>query len=303
MAEKAKQLSWATRLSVLTMAALTSSLYSRVAHAALHHRHAIAAAKSVQASASTGLHTGSLLTNVPGKLILTVKSRYPDFEFTKPQKHWPHTIKLLPCLTLQAMQAIHEPHIGFAVSGMLTRYHHEFYLLPDADVRLLRKQPRHAMGTPPAAVAKPETPANSQPGSAQSVLQNLLSHHISRPVQQLVAIPPMRTAKPIPDLPQPLGDVQLPALREGSFIWNRPGRLLFNDPLQEWIFVFQSDGEGLAEAPLIMLPCRLLQRMQTRSAHQGTEIKFRVSGKITQFKGRDYLFTTYVKVAHNLGRF
>ena len=303
MAKKAKQLNPATRLSVLTAAVLVASLYGSLANAARHHRHAIAPAKTIQTKVSTALHTGSVLTNVPGKLILHIGSRYPDFEFTKPEKHWPHTIKLLPCLTLQAMEAIHEPHIGFAVSGMLTRYHHQFYLLPDADVRLLRKQAPRAMTAPPAATTEPETPAKGHAISAQSVLRNLLSHHISRPVQQLVTIPPMRTAKPIPDLPQPIGDLRLPALREGSYIWNRPGRLLFNRPLDEWIFVFQSDGEGLEEPPLIMLPCHLLQRMETRSAHQGTEIKFRVSGKITQFKGRNYLFTTYVEVAHNLGRF
>ena len=303
MAKKAKQLNPATRLSALTAAVLAASLYGSLAKAARHHHHAIAVAKTAQAKVSTALHTGSVLTNVPGKLILHIGSRYPAFEFIKPQKHWPHTIKLLPCLTLQAMEAIHEPHIGFAVSGILTRYHHEFYLLPDADVRLLRKQAPRVMTAPPAAATEPETPAKGHTISAQSVLRNLLSHHISRPVQQLVTIPPMRTAKPIPDLPQPLGDLRLPAMREGSYIWNRPGRLLFNRPLDEWIFIFQADGDSLVEPPLIMLPCQLLQRMETRSAHQGTEIKFRVSGKITQFKGRNYLFTTYVEVAHNLGRF
>ena len=302
MAKKAKQLNPATRLSVLTAAVLVASLYGSLANAARHHRHAIAPAKTIQTKVSTALHTGSVLTNVPGKLILHIGSRYPDFEFIKPQKHWPHTIKLLPCLTLQAMEAIHEPHIGFAVSGMLTRYHHKFYLLPDADVRLLGKPAPRVMTAPPAAT-EPETPARGHTISAQSVLRNLLSHHISRPVQQLVTIQPMRTAKPIPDLPQPIGDLRLPAMREGSYIWNRPGRLLFNRPLDEWIFIFQADGEGLEEPPLIMLPCHLLQRMETRSAHQGTEIKFRVSGKITQFKGRNYLYTTYVEVAHNLGRF
>lgn len=303
MAKKAKQLNPATRLSVLTAAVLVASLYGSLANAARHHRHAIAPAKTIQTKVSTALHTGSVLTNVPGKLILHIGSRYPDFEFIKPQKHWPHTIKLLPCLTLQAMEAIHEPHIGFAVSGMLTRYQQALYLLPDADVRLLRTRAKSAVAAPPAPTTEPKTPGKGPDANAEAVLKNLLSHHLSRPVQQLVTIQPMLTARPIPDLPQPIGDVRVPALREGSYIWNRPGRLLFNDPLHEWIFVFQSDGAGLTEPPLIMLPCHLLQRMQTRSAHQGTEIKFRVSGEITQFKGRNYLFTTYVEVAHNLGRF
>ncbi len=301
MAKKVTHPKFALRACVLTAATLAAGLYGNSATAARHHRKA--PAQATHANAAMGLRTGSVLTNVPGKLILSGKSRYPDFEFTKPEEHWPRSVKLLPCLTLQAMEAIHEPHIGFAVSGMLTRYQQALYLLPDADVRLLRTRAKSAVAAPPAPTTEPKTPGKGPDANAEAVLKNLLSHHLSRPVQQLVTIQPMLTARPIPDLPQPIGDVRVPALREGSYIWNRPGRLLFNDPLHEWIFVFQSDGAGLTEPPLIMLPCHLLQRMQTRSAHQGTEIKFRVSGEITQFKGRNYLFTTYVEVAHNLGRF
>ncbi len=304
MAKKVTHLKFALAVSVSIATALAAGLYGSSAIAAPHHRKkAVAPAKVIPANGARGLHTGSVLTNVPGKLILSGKGRYPDFEFTQPQKLWPHCIKLLPCLTLQAMEALHEPHARFVISGMLTRYHHTFYLLPDADVRLLRKHAPHAIAAPPAQATESKTAVKGPENSAQAVLQNLLSHHISRPVQQLVTIQPMLTVRPIPDLPQPIGDLRSPALREGSYIWNRPGRLMFNDPLHEWIFVFQSDGQGLEEPPLIMLPCRLLQRMQTRSAQRGTEIKFRVSGKITQFKGRNYLFTTYVEVAHNLGRF
>lgn len=303
MAKKVKHLNFAARVCLATAAALAVGLYGSSAVAARHHRKTIAPAKVIPASGARSLHTGSVLTNVPGKLISSGKGRYPDFEFTKPQRHWPHSVKLLPCLTLQAMEALHEPHSGFVISGILTRYQHAFYLLLDADVRLLRKQAKPAIAAPPAPAMEPKTAVKVPANSAQAVLQNLLSHHISRPVQQLVTIQPMLTAKPIADLPLPIGSAQSPALREGSYIWNRPGRLLFNRPLQAWIFVFQSDGQGLGEPPLIMLPCRLLQRMQTRSAQRGTEVKFRVSGKITQFRGRNYLFTTYVEVAHNLGRF
>ncbi|MGC8540476.1 MAG: hypothetical protein ACP5QA_07585 [Phycisphaerae bacterium] len=301
MAKQATHLKFALTACVSIATALAAGLYGSSAIAAPHHRKkAIAPAKVIPANGARRLHTGSVLTNVPGKLILSGKGRYPDFEFTKPQKLWPHSVKLLPCLTLQAMEALHEPHARFVISGLLTRYHHTFYLLPDADVRLLRKHAPHAIATPPAHATEPKTAVKGPENSAQAVMRNLLSHHISRPVQP---IQPMLTVRPIPYLPQPIGNLQSPALREGSYIWNRPGRLMFNDPLHEWIFVFQSDGQGLGEPPLIMLPSSLLQRMQTRSAQRGTEIKFRVSGKITQFKGRNYLFPTYVEVAHNLGRF
>ena len=271
--------------------------------AALHHGHAANRAKAAAQSPIQPLHTGSILSNVPGKLIPQMGCRYPTFEFIKPPKAWPRSIRLLPCLALQTMEAIEKVHTDFVISGMLTQYHHQLYVLPEADVRLFRKHAQASAAASPSATSKPATAKIGQNTSAQNVLNRLLSHHLSRPLQQLVHIQPMLTAKPIPDLPQPIQYAHPPALREGSFIWNRAGRLLFNQPLHEWIFVFQADGPGLSEPPLVLLPCRLLQRMETRSARVGTEIKFRVSGKITQFKGRNYLFIIYVKVAHNLGRF
>ena len=290
--------------SLLAAATLAATLCGGPADAAPHHGHATTPANTAVAHrAIKPLRTGSILTNVPGKLILHPGSRYPEFKFITAKKGWPHTIRLLPCLALQAMETMDKTHTGFVISGMLTQYHHQLYLLPNANVRLFRKHPHVTTASAPAATTKPAPATTEQNTSAQEVLNSLLSHHISRPIQQLVKMQPMLTAKPIPDLPQPVGYVQPPALREGSYIWNRPGRLLFNQPLHEWIFVFQADSSSLLEPPLILLPCRLLQRMETRSGRRGTEIKFRVSGKITQFKGRNYLFTTYVEVAHNLGRF
>ena len=244
-----------------------------------------------------------MLRNVEGKLILKPGARYPELQFINPEKGWPHDVKLLPCLTLQAMESIDQPHIGFIVSGMLSQYHHHLYLLPSADVRLLRKHPRMAAAAPPSAATQPETAAMAQATSAQSVLNSLLAHHISRPIEQLVTIKPMLRAKPIPDMPMPAGSGSSVALREGTYIWNRPGRLLFNRRLREWIYVFQADGARLSAPAMIILPSHLLERMEKRSDRDGTEIKFRISGKITQFKGRNYIFPIYENVAHDLGRF
>ncbi|MGC8624745.1 MAG: hypothetical protein ACP5VQ_05715 [Phycisphaerae bacterium] len=249
------------------------------------------------------LRTGSVLENVPGKLVLKPGVRYPKFQFIHPKKDWPRTIQLLPCLALQAMELIQQPHTGFVLSGIVTQYQHQLYLLPSADVRLLQNSPMKKTRPATSATTQPLTASLAQKTTAQAVLNNLLAHHISRLIEQLVTIPPMRTSKPIPDLPQPAGNGLAAALPEGSYIWNRSGRLLFNRPLHEWIFVFQTDSPRLTAPPLILLPCHLLERMENRSAHDGTEIKFRISGRITQFKGRNYLLITYFEVVHNLGRF
>jgi hypothetical protein len=265
-----------------------------------HHKSALK--KAIPAPLAV-LTTGSVLHNVKGTLVMPSGQRYPEFRFLHRKKNWPESIRLLPCMALQAMEQLHQPHIGFVLSGMLSQYHHHLYLLPDADVRLLRKQVAKRPSSTQPTTTGPITPSMAGRTSAQNVLNNLLAHHISRPVEQLVQIKPMRFARAIPDLPQPAGVRQNAALPEGSYIWNRPGRLLFNGPLHEWIFIFQADNSHSSASPLIMLPCQLLERMEDRSSHGGTEIEFRISGRITQFNGRNYIFTTYENVAHNLGRF
>lgn len=303
MPMKAKELVAHLRRPALAALVLTAGLQCGTA-SARHHAHAATTKKSAADHRLTApLRTGSVLRNVEGKMILKPGVRYPEFQFINPKKDWPHAVKLLPCLALQAMESIDRPHIGFIISGILSQYHHQLYLLPSADVRLLKKHPKMAAAAPPSAATQPEIAAKAQKTSAQAVLNSLLAHHISRPIEQLVTIKPMLRARPIPDLPMPAGSGSSAALREGSYIWNRPGRLLLNQQLDEWIFVFQADSTRLSEPPLIMLPCHLLDRMEKRSQRVGTEIQFRISGKITQFKGRNYIFPIYENVAHNLGRF
>ncbi len=249
------------------------------------------------------LQTGSHLRNEAGRLILNSATKYPKFQFIKPKKGWPHAIYLLPCLALQAMESIHQPHIGFVLSGIVSQYHRRFYLLPDSDVRLLSPRGQSIASASEHATTRPITPEMAKKTTAQAVLHNLLSYHISRPVEQLVTIKPMLTAKPIPGLPSPAGTGAWPALPEGTWIWNRAGRLLYEQPLRQWLIVFQADSARLTQPPLILLPCMLLERMEHRSAKFGTEVQFKISGEITQFKGRNYLFITYVEAVHNLGRF
>ena len=106
-------------------------------------------------------------------------------------------------------------------------------------------------------------------------------------------------------LPSPVPGAPLtwPARSQESYLWNRRGRLLYNPADQDWLLQLRAPDHLLPGATLILLPCRLLAVMRRRAGARVSPLTFRVSGRITQYRHRNYLLLTYVHVFHNLGRF
>lgn len=84
-------------------------------------------------------------------------------------------------------------------------------------------------------------------------------------------------------------------LHEGAFLADQPGRLI---KLEQGgsAFVFDRNAEGRATPPMAVLPCTTLMRMeQIRDAREG-EVRFRVSGQVFVYDGRNYLLPTFYRV-------
>jgi hypothetical protein len=58
---------------------------------------------------------------------------------------------------------------------------------------------------------------------------------------------------------------------------------------QQAIFTFDTDGTTLADPPMIILPNLKLLSMENAVTGQSKDVHFRVSGKITEYKGRNYI--------------
>lgn len=84
-------------------------------------------------------------------------------------------------------------------------------------------------------------------------------------------------------------------LHEGAFLADQPGRLVALEQGGS-AFVFDRNTEGRATPPMAMLPCTTLMRMeQIREAREG-EARFRVSGQVFVYEGRNHLLPTFYKV-------
>lgn len=93
------------------------------------------------------------------------------------------------------------------------------------------------------------------------------------------------------------GAPQLTVLREGSYIVDRLGRLAPSPDGQQMEFVFESDGKTLQDPPLVILPnLKLMAMERAAEALRDRDVRFRVTGMLTEYKGRNYVLLHKVVV-------
>jgi hypothetical protein len=86
-------------------------------------------------------------------------------------------------------------------------------------------------------------------------------------------------------------------LREGSEIIDRVGRLQKSPEANGWSeFVFESDGHTLRDPPMIVIPNLKLTLMETQAEKVSRDLRFRVTGTVTEYHGRNYLLLEKVVV-------
>jgi hypothetical protein len=114
-----------------------------------------------------------------------------------------------------------------------------------------------------------------RPPSQADILRKLLARD-----ERATPILPQDPQKPGTTL-----DVEgLPLLLEGTFITERPGRLVHEDGRAR--FIFYPEG-GRISRSLEILQCQLLEMME-READAGFS-EFVVSGEVTRYRDRNYL--------------
>ncbi|MGC3945402.1 MAG: hypothetical protein QM762_12960 [Chryseolinea sp.] len=89
---------------------------------------------------------------------------------------------------------------------------------------------------------------------------------------------------------------KLNVLREGSYIVDRIGRLSKTSDPQQWEFAFESDGQALKDPPVVVLPNLKLMMMEDQLKETRRDLKFRVTGMVTEYRGRNYVLLEKVVV-------
>ena len=84
-------------------------------------------------------------------------------------------------------------------------------------------------------------------------------------------------------------------MTEGTILLSRRGKIR-RAGAGAFIFVFDADAEGLADPPMPLLPCLLLERLELHAHLTGERAAILLSGRVHTFRGQNYLRPTLYRV-------
>jgi hypothetical protein len=88
----------------------------------------------------------------------------------------------------------------------------------------------------------------------------------------------------------------LTVLREGTFLVDRTGRLTRGPDGQSWEFAFDSDARAMQDPPVVILPNLKLMAMEQAVKSANRDLRFRITGMVTEYSGRNYVLLEKVLV-------
>jgi hypothetical protein len=209
---------------------------------------------------------------------------------------------LMPSLRLQRLdQALEDRDPAILITGEVFAYMGINYLLP-TDFSITGSAPlptqRPAPSPPPAAPGAPAPPAEP---AVQDLIRELeQQRQRPRPTDPLLAeTPPRRDpAMRLDPLPLP-ANTAAPAslIPEGQTISRRRGRMI-RLPAGEWAIAFDTgpQHETNLDRPLVLLPSQNLQRMQAWAGRFADTVPIEISGRVTQYRGRNFLIPTLYRI-------
>lgn len=157
--------------------------------------------------------------------------------------------------------------------------------------------------TPSAPADAPANTPSTQPTTAptrEAEYDRLLGADADRPER-----PILPTGKPTIDLTSGAAAVapNAPAVqtrREGSYIVNQTGRLTKAGDGEGYEFVFNADSNAMQDPPMKVLPNLKLGVMQDSIEASNRDLVFRVTGMVTEYRGRNYILLEKVVVVPDL---
>ena len=150
-----------------------------------------------------------------------------------------------------------------------------------------------------APTTQPSTPT-TRPADmpADQLLQQML-----RPSSKGPAVKPLQPILNPPALDQTTGKNVVPGSalpinlkREGDYIRERLGRLAASADGSQMEFVFEADGQTMQDPPVVVLPNLKLMSMEEQLKSAGRDLRFRITGMLTEYKGRNYILLERVSV-------
>lgn len=149
----------------------------------------------------------------------------------------------------------------------------------------------------PGDAASPTTRPASEIAPADQVLNQMLRGSGSPAPRPLAPLPdPPAVDRSSGDAAVAPGAPSQSVMREGTFIIDRVGRLSRTADGSHAQFTFESDGRALRDPPVLLLPNLKLMAMESAVKASTRDLKFRITGMVTEYNGRNYVLLEKVLV-------
>jgi len=215
-------------------------------------------------------------------------------------------LRVLPNLLLEELADRHEsdPDTAYRVTGEVHVHERAGYILLRRATVLAKEAP--SAPSPPAetqaAVDAATQPAATRPaeGTAEDVMARLLADRPDMPV--VTARPAAQGPADAPSVAPTRNESTLTSGRSGLVV-DRLVYVLPKDTGKLWVARFASDNT-LREPPLRLMPCLKLQQTQAAvRANRNKQIQWRVTGEVTQYRGKRYLLIRKILPEREMGQF
>lgn len=193
-----------------------------------------------------------------------------------------HELTMMPCSLLDEMDRMIESapdyQLVFETTGQVFVHENRNYLMLSHPPLLIGHE------TPPAAAPADE----GEPGrdTVQDIVRDL--ERSVGPVGRRPEAEPSTTAEDAPGARRDL-------VREGTVLLSRRGKIRRASG-GAYQFVFDADAEGLADPPMTILPCLLLQRLERYARQAGEDATVLISGHVYAYRKQNYLLPMTYRV-------
>lgn len=242
------------------------------------------------------LREGSHLVRVVGRLHREPLTGAWTFVIDSADEQSPgHELTMMPGTLLAEMERMIESAPGFQLvfemTGQVFIFRARNYLMPTHPPLLIgHEEWPTEPPTPPPSDSGPEAATGD---STEDIIRNL-----ERSVGPVARRPEADAGAPPPsaDGTQAAGGVpQTDLVREGTVLLARRGTIRRTGD-GAFLFVFDADAEGLADPPMTLLPCLLLERMDRYARQASDDEDVLLSGHVYTYRQQNYLLPTVYRI-------
>lgn len=221
---------------------------------------------------------------------------------------------VLPCTRLSEMERIIESasvdasrEVHFKVTGRVYVFRDRNYFLPTHAAVVSAESVASTATAPTAEAANPASAPNAAIASPPADEDS--AEAIARALEQQAG-PIARSSAATRAAESNLSTVtdsgatasaRRASLQENTAVVNRRGKIT-RDRSGGWLLVFDADASGLADPPLKLMPCMLLENIEDYARRTGNNSPIIVTGQVYLYNNQNHLLPTVYRIPRETSR-